>query len=312
MSQNAFQMGAKQFDAVPEIWSKILLKTARVSGVYSRIAKDHSSEIASNADSIHLRIVDIDSITVGNYYTRSAVEATAGTEGTINYATPKVNKVTLELTESPYTAATFEDWVMKTADVDFQADYIDGARYQLSRQIDTFVMNTIIAAAGKTIDPFNATTAGEGEMFDTLLQMAAYLKEQGAMPIATTSDLWGSKGLKEYPYVVINPAVERFVIKEPAFVKIDDTNKNAFWKEGRVIGTIAGLVVLVSSNMPTTANKVTIFAGVKSATHYAIKKITERTQPAEEKFHTLWSTLFACGAVVSHPKLLVKAEITVA
>lgn len=311
MSQNAFQLGANPYNAVSEIWAKTLLKSLRVTGVYRHIAKDHSSELSANSDAIHLRLVDQDAVKVANYYTRGANAQTAGTEGTIAYSEPKVDKITLELTETPYAAVTFEDYVLKTADVKFQAEQIDSARYQLSRYIDTFVMNTIIEGADKTLAAVDATSMGEGEMYDLMLQIAAYLKEQGAMPTATASDLWGNNGLKELPYVVVSPAVERYLLKEPAFVKVDFTDKSAMWKDGIVRGTIAGLVVLVSSNMPTTDKKVTIFGGIKSATHFAIKKVSDRMLPAEDKFRMKWSTLFACGAIVSHPKALVKVDVTV-
>ena len=325
MSINAFLQGVAPYNAVSEKWSKVLLKNLSLVGVYKHIAVDHSSELSDNSDAIHLRMVNDSSVSVANYYTRSAVaptvdangvlvpgSSTAGTEGTITYGTAAVDDYVLQLTETPATAVKFEDYALKTADVSFQAKIIERGLYALSKFVDTFVMNTIIAAAGTTLTAFNATTAAAGDMYDILLQAAAVLKKAGAVPVSNVSDLAGDQGIKETGYVVVNPDVMRFILKEPAFVKVDMTDKNALWKDGVVRGTIAGLVVLESSNMPTTTNVCTIFAGIKSASHFAIKKISDRMIPAQNQFQMLWSVLTSCGCVVSHPSAIVKCAITVA
>lgn len=312
MSANAQQVGVASYNAVSEKWSKVMLKNLSKVGVYKHIAIDHSSELSDNSDAIHLRMVNDASISVANYYTRNATPGQAGTQGTITYSAAGVNKVTLELTESPATAIKFEDYALKTADVAFQAKIINRARYQLAAFIDTHVMNTIVAAAtalsGTT---FDATSAASGDIYDLLLQISAKLKMAGAIPVSNSSDLAGDRGLEEAGYVVVNPDVMRFILKEPAFVKVDFTDKNGMWKDGIVRGTIAGLIVLESSNLPTTTKVCTIFAGIKSATHFAVKKISDRLMPAEGTFEMLWSCLFACGCVVSHTAALVKQAVQV-
>ncbi len=314
MSQNAFQVGTASYNAISEKWAKVLLKNLSLVGVYKHIAIDHSAELSDNSDAIHLRIVDDSNLAVSNYYTRSATATTAGTQGTIAYKDAKVNKVTLELTDTPYSAINFEDYALKTSDVAFQAKLIDRAKYGLSKYIDSLVMNTIIAAVpteNTITGGFDATSAASGDMYDVLLQIAAILKKAGAMPLSNTSDLSGDRGMEEVPYVVVNPDVMRYILKEPAFVKVDFTDKNALWKDGVVRGTIAGLVVLESSNLPTTTKTVNVFGGIKSAAHFAVKKISDRMVPSQDKFQILWSVLIGCGCVVSHPNALAKCVVTV-
>lgn len=311
MSANAQQVGIAPYQAVSEKWSRVLLKNLSLVGVYKHIAVDHSSELSDNSDAIHLRMVNDSSVTVANYYTRDATPGQAGSQGTISYGTAAVTDTVLQLTETPATAVKFEDYALKTANVNFQAKIIERARYYLAKFVDTFVMNTIISAAGTTLTAFNATTAAEGDMYDLLLQAAAVLKKAGAVPVSNVSDLAGDRGMEEVGYVVVNPDVMRFILKEKAFVKVDMTDKNGMWKAGVVRGTIAGLVVLESSNMPTTSKVCTIFAGIKSATHYAVKKISDRMMPLEDTFQMAWSVLTACGCVVSHPSAIVKCAVTV-
>lgn len=311
MSANAQQVGIAPYQAVSEKWSRVLLKNLSLVGVYKHIAVDHSSELSDNSDAIHLRMVSDSSVTVANYYTRNATPGQEGSQGTISYGTAAVTDTILQLTETPATAVKFEDYALKTANVNFQAKIIERARYYLAKFVDTFVMNTIISAAGTTLTAFDATTAASGDVYDLLLQAAAVLKKAGAVPVSNVSDLAGDRGMEEVGYVVVNPDMMRFILKEPAFVKVDFTDKNGMWKAGVVRGTIAGLVVLESSNMPTTSKVCTIFAGIKSATHYAVKKISDRMMPLEDTFQMAWSVLTACGCVVSHPNAIVKCQVTV-
>lgn len=314
MSSNALQMGIAPYNAVSEKWSKVLLKNLSKVGVYKHLAIDHSAELADNSDAIHLRMVNDSSVSVANYYTYSDTPGTPGTQGTISYGTAAVDDVVLKLTESPACAVKFEDYALRTADVNFQAKIIERARYYLAKFVDTFVMNTIIAAvpANNTLAAFNATTAASGDMYDLLLQFAAILKNAGAIPVSNVSDLGGDRGIEERGYICVNPDVMRYILKEPAFVKVDMTDKNALWKDGIVRGTIAGLIVLESSNLPTTSNVATIFGGIKSAAHFAVKKVSDRMIPSENTFEMLWSVLTACGCVVSHPAALAKCAVTVA
>lgn len=310
MSSNAFQVGISPYNAVSEKWSKVLLKNLSKVGVFRHIAVDHSSELSDNSDAIHLRMVDDSTISVANYYSYSAVPGTPGTQGTISYSQALVDDVILQLTESPAAAIKFEDYALKTADVNFQAKLIERARYYVAKWIDTFVMG-IIQANATSLGSFNATTAASGDVYDLLLQMAAVLKNAGAVPVSNVSDLFGDRGMNEPGYVVVNPDMMRFILKEPAFVKVDFTDKNALWKDGVVRGTIAGLVVLESSNLPTVNKIVEIFAGIKSATHFAIKKVSDRMIPAQDTFEVLWSLLFACGCVVSHKTALCSYKVQV-
>lgn len=314
MSSNALQMGIAPYNAVSEKWSKVLLKNLSKVGVYKHLAIDHSAELADNSDAIHLRMVNDSSVSVKNYYTYSGTPGTPGTQGTISYGTAAVDDVILKLTESPACAVKFEDYALKAADVNFQAKIIERARYYLAKFVDTFVMNTIIAAvpSGNTLTAFNATTAASGDMYDLLLRFAAILKNAGAVPVSNASDLGGDRGIEERGYICVNPDVMRYILKEPAFVKVDMTDKNGLWKDGIVRGTIAGLIVLESSNLPTTSKVATIFGGIKSAAHFAVKKVSDRMIPSENTFEMLWSVLTACGCVVSHPAALAKCAVTVA
>lgn len=312
MSQNAFQLGAVPYAAISEIWAKTLLKNLSLVGVYRHIAVDHSGELSANSDAIHLRLVDDANLVVKDYYTPGGTETTKGTSGTITYSDAQVVDKVLRLQSSPYLAVRFEQYALKTADVAYQAKVIDRAKYKISAWIDKVVTSGIIAAASTRLDEFDATSAASGEMYDLILQVAAKLKSVGAIPVSNVSDLFGDKGMEEVGYLVVNPEVMRYILREPAFVKVDFTKDNAMWKDGVIRGFIGGLVILESSVLPTTTGTVNVFGGIKSASHYAYKMIADRMIDDPNKFDVLWSTMYAAGVLVSHPEAIVVAPVKVA
>jgi hypothetical protein len=304
MSANAQTVGLVNYAAISEIWSKVLLKQLYLTGIAKRLGVDHSKEIAANSDTIHMRLVG--QVVSGTYNLNDSAD--------IVYTTPTVSDVVLSLTDNKYCALAISKAALKNADVDFKAATIDNARYEISKQIDTFIMNTIIAAvpAANTLTAYDATAGAEGDMYDQLLQLGAILKKNGAVPLSNTNDLFVGNQLQMTPYVVVNPDVMRFILKEPAFVKIDSpAQKPGMWNDGIVQGKIAGLVIYESSNLPTTTGTVNVFAGVQGATHYAIKKIEDEMMPSQNKFQVLWRTLFQYGCKVSQPNALAKVVVTV-
>ena len=78
-----------------------------------------------------------------------------------------------------------------------------------------------------------------------------------------------------------------------------------------VVQLLACLVVLESSNLPTTSKTVNVFAGIKEASHFAIREYANRMIEDPSHFSVLWSVAYAVGAVVSHPEALAKVVVTV-
>lgn len=306
MSVNATTLGIQTPAAVAEKWDKILLKTLKLVGVYQHLAMDDSAKLGKAGDTLHIR-------KIGGIST-FAYDPTDATP--ISYVAPTVSDVILKLDSNAAVAIPFSEWTQAVADVDVQAGALEEARYSLSKAIDTYVMGKIIAAVplANKLAAFDATAATSGDVYAQVLAMAAVLKKAGAVPLTNASDL-EVVGDTEVGYIVMNPDAIKFLYQEQAFVKVDSNtfSQGSMFKSGKIAGTIAGLVILESSNLPTTTSTVTVFGGIKKATHMAVVKATPgKFIDAESSFVVYYRSLWIYGAVVSYPEALVSCVWTVA
>lgn len=306
MSTNATTLGLQTPLAIAEKYDNILLKTLKLVGVYQHLGIDDSSKLGKAGDTLHIR--KIGGISVFPY---DPTDATP-----VNYVAPTVTEVQLKLDTNSAVAIPFSEWSQAISDVDVMAAALEEARYSLSKAIDTHIMGTIQAAvpAGNKLPAFDATSACEGDVYKQILAMAAVMKKAGAVPLTNASDL-EVMGDTEVPYIVMNPDAIKYLYSEPAFVKVDSNTFSAgsMFKSGKIVGTIAGVVILESSNLATVTGTVTIFGGIKKATHFAVLKATPGKfidDPAT--FVVKYRSLWVYGAAVSYPEALVSCVWTVA
>lgn len=305
MSANATTLGLQTPAAIAEKYDNILLKTLKLVGVFQHLAIDDSSKLGKAGDTLHIR--KIGGISVFSY---DPTDATP-----ITYTAPTVSDVLLKLDTNSAVAIPFSEWALAVQDVDVQAGALEEARYSLSRAVDTYVMGKIIAAVpnANKLAAFDATAATEGDVYKQVLAMAAVLKKAGAVPLTNASDL-EVVGDTEIGYIVMNPDAIKFLYAEKAFVKVDSNTFSAgsMFKSGKIAGTIAGVIILESSNLATVTNTVNVFGGIKKATHFAILKATAGKfidDPAT--FVVKYRSLWVYGAVVSYPEALVSCVWTV-
>lgn len=306
MSANATTLGLQNPLAIAEKFDKVLLKSLKLIGIYKHLAIDDSAKLGKDGDTLHIR--KIGGISTFSYDPTDATD--------IVYTAPTVSEVLLKLDTNAAVAIPFSEWSMSVQDVDVMGGALEEARYSLSKTVDLFVMNKIIAAVpvGNKLTAFDATSAASGEVYKQILAMAAVLKKAGAVPLTNASDL-EVVGDTQVGYVVMNPDAIKFLYAEPAFVKVDsDTfSTNSMFKGGKIAGTMAGLVILESSTLPTTTGTVNVFGGIKKATHMAVlKAVPGKFIDDKDHFVQLYRSLWVFGAVVSYPEALVSCVWTVA
>ena len=111
------------------------------------------------------------------------------------------------------------------------------------------------------------------------------------------------------PYVVINPDVEAILLQSPDFIHATQAGDRVL-REGS-IGTIAGLDVLVSTNLPTVSGKVNIMAGINDAIAY-VGNVSQIEEIRDDKFFgTNIRGLYVYGKKVVLPKALAGMTVDV-
>ena len=114
------------------------------------------------------------------------------------------------------------------------------------------------------------------------------------------------------PYVIINPDVEAVLLQSPDFIHATNAGDRVL-REGS-IGTIAGLDVLVSTNLPTVDNKVNIMAGINDAIAFAGNVTQVETIRDDKFFGNNIRGLYVYGKKVVLPKALagITADVSAA
>ena len=134
---------------LPKKFDKVLLKSLKLIGVYKHLAIDDSAKLGKDGDTLHIR--KIGGISTFSY------DPTDSTD--IVYTAPTVSEVLLKLNMNAAVAIPFSEWSMSVQDVDVMGGALEEARYSLSKTVDLFVMNTIIAAVpnANKLTAFDAT-----------------------------------------------------------------------------------------------------------------------------------------------------------
>lgn len=109
------------------------------------------------------------------------------------------------------------------------------------------------------------------------------------------------------PWVVINPTIESYLLQCPEFISaynIADENLRA-----GAIGRIAGMDVLVSTNLSATSEKYYVLAGTNESITFASQLSKIESLRDRDSFSDLVRGLYLYGAKPVQPKFLAKMII---
>ena len=252
MSANAETLERQAAKLIPELWSLSLNKKLDKSGVGMKIVnKIYEKDIKNYGDTVH--IGEIGDVTISDY---SEDES----DGGVTYQRVDATSQDLKIDQSKSFGIFLSDITQKQSNIkDLQAKFVK----------DTFILSAfseIPAENKKGTD--TAITLTKDNAYQVLVWLAKTLKNNNAVQTKNDQVFKSNQAAGEaMPYVVINPDVEAILIQSPDFIHATNAGDRVL-REGS-IGTIAGLDVLVSTNLPTTTGKVNIMAGINAAIAYA-------------------------------------------
>ena len=106
------------------------------------------------------------------------------------------------------------------------------------------------------------------------------------------------------PWVVINPNIESYLLQSPEFIKAYNVADETI-RDG-AIGRIAGMDVLVSTNLTDIDNKYYVLAGTNDAITFASQLAKIESLRDKDSFSDLVRGLYLYGAKTVQPKALAK------
>lgn len=286
---------------IPEFWSKLLNKKLEVSGVSMKIInKRYEGEIKNAGDTV--RIQETPSISINTY----------DPAGSLTYESPDGTSRSLLIDQQKYFAFKVDDISAGQANIPLAEKYMEEAKKAIDIAKDSFIIGKFAdVPAGNLVAPVTLTKANA---YATFVDLAKVLKNNNAIQ-SMDNDIYKTSNKVEgaMPWVVINPDVEAILLKAPEFIQATDKGDRVL-RTGS-IGSIAGLDILLSTNLPTvtvdTNKKVNVMAGINDAITFAGQIVKIETLRDQDAFKDLVRGLYVYGAKTVIPNALAGCVMTV-
>lgn len=302
MSENAKNLKRQGAEIIPEVWSIALNKRLDKSGVGMKIVnRIHENDTSHYGDTVN--IGELGDVTVSDY---SEDAATGG----VTYQRVDAQNQQLKLDQSKAFGIFISDITKAQSNHKGLLDKFEArAKTAIDLAKDTFILSAFseIPEENKKSDvvltPENA--------YKCLVWLSKTLKNNNAIQVKNDqvfkSDQAGTGDAM--PYVIINPDVESILLQSPDFIHSTQAGDRVL-REGS-IGTIAGLDVLVSTNLPTVGNKVNVMAGINDAIAYVGNVSKIETIRDDRFFGDNIRGLYVYGKKVVLPKALAGMTVDV-
>ena len=302
MSTNAETLGRQLSKIIPEAWSLSLNKKLDKSGVAMKMVnKIYEKDIKNFGDTVN--IGEIGDVTVSDYS-----EEVSG--GGVTYQRVDATSQQLKLDQSKAFGFFLSDISQAHSNIqDLQAKFEARAKTAIDLVKDTFILSAFAEIPSE--NKKENVTLTKDNAYAVLVWLAKTLKNNNAIQVKNDKVFKTNQAAGEaMPYVVINPDVEAILVQSPDFIHATNAGDRVL-REGS-IGTIAGLDVMVSTNLPTTDGKVNIMAGINEAIAYAGNISKVETMRDDKFFGDNVRGLYVYGKKVVLPKALAGMTVDVA
>ena len=270
---------------VPEIWSKKLNAMLEKNCVMLQcVNRNYEGEIANQGDTV--KIITPSKVTV------STLGSTA-----ITYDELEPESMDLVIDQKKFFAFKINDVAQVQANTDIMVAHLSNAQKAIEEVQDSYLLsmhanvdkNNIVGSDESPIELSKTT------IYEQFVKLALCLKNSDAV----------TGGKK--PWVVINPTIESYLLQSTEFINAHNVADETL-REG-AIGRIAGMDVLVSTNLTETAGKYYILAGTNDAITFASQLARIERLRDKDSFSDLVRGSYLYGAKTDQPKALAKLVV---
>lgn len=270
---------------IPEIWSKKLNVLLTKSGVMMQcVNKDYEGEIKNSGDTVKIRTFG--DVTVKTY------------SGSVTYDNLTSPTQDLLIDQKKYFAFKVDDISKAQSNIDIMAGYLDRAKVAIDLAKDSFLLAKHADVSASNIIGTEETPIAltKDNIYANFVAVAKSLKKSNAI----------KKG--EKPWIVINPDVEALLIQAPEFIHSTQAGDDTL-RDGS-IGKIAGMDVLVCTNLEPVSSKLYVMAGTNNAITFASQVVEVESIRLQDSFDTAVRGLYVYGAKTVVPDALSKLICT--
>ena len=270
---------------IPEIWSqKLNYLLSKECVMLQCVNRNWEGEIKNQGDKVKIITpADVTISTLGSTITYSELEPTSQE---------------LVIDQKKFFAFKINDVAKVQANADIMEAHLKNAKKAIEEVQDSYLLSlhTNVETANTVGSDSAAITLDKTTIYSKFVELAKCLKNSNAVTAGTR------------PWVVINPTIESYLLQSSEFIGAhnvaDETLRNG------AIGRIAGMDVLVSTNLTDVSGKYYVLAGTNDAITFASQLAKIESLRDKDSFSDLVRGLYLYGAKVVQPKALAKMVVT--
>lgn len=271
---------------IPEIWSRKLTTMLDKKCVMLQcVNRNYEGEISSQGDKVKI-------------ITPADVTISTVSSSPISYSELSPASQELVIDQEKFFAFKINDMAQAQANTSIMEAHLESARKAIEVVQDSYLLSqhTNVTSANTVGTTASPITLDKSTIYGYFVELARKLKESDAV----------SAGQR--PWVVINPLVESYLLQSTEFIGAHKVADETL-REG-AIGRIAGMDVLVSTNLTPSSNLIYVLAGTNEAITFASQLAKIETLRDKDSFSDLVRGLYLYGAKTVQPAALAKMVVS--
>ena len=271
---------------IPEIWSqKLNSMLSKECIMLQCVNRNWEGEIKNQGDSV--KIITPATVSV----------ATLGSTN-ITYSELEPESTDLIIDQKKFFAFKINDVAQVQANTDIMEAHLENAKKAIEEVQDSYLlsMHANVETANIVGSDTSPVALDKTTIYQQFVKLALCLKNSNAVSAT------------KRPWVVINPTVESYLLQSSEFIGAHNVADETL-REG-AIGRIAGMDVLVSTNLTAVDGKYYVLAGTNDAITFASQLAKIESLRDKDSFSDLVRGLYLYGAKTVQPKALAKMVIT--
>ncbi len=270
---------------VPEVWSQKLNSLLEKDCVMLQcVNRNWEGEIKNQGDKV--KIITPANVTI----------STLGTDN-ISYSELTPSSQDLVIDQKKYFAFKINDIAQVQANSDIMEAHLKNAKKAIEEVQDAYLLSQHTHVdTNNIVGGTTPITLSKSTIYSDFVKLALCLKNSNAVSA-------GSR-----PWVVINPTIESYLLQSTEFIGAHNVADETL-REG-AIGRIAGMDVLVSTNLTAIDSKYYVLAGTNDAITFASQLAKIESLRDKDSFSDLVRGLYLYGAKTVQPKALAKMVVS--
>lgn len=271
---------------IPEIWSQKLNAMLQKECVMLQcVNRNWEGEIKNQGDRVKI-------------ITPAAVSVeTLGSEN-ITYKELEAASTDLLIDQKKFFAFKINDVATVQSNTDIMEAHLENAKKAIEEVQDSYLLSMHANADSANIVGSDEVpiTLDKTTIYSQFVKLALCLKNSNAVSAT------------KRPWVVINPTIESYLLQSSEFIGAHNVADETL-REG-AIGRIAGMDVLVSTNLTAVGGKYYVLAGTNDAITFASQLSKIESLRDKDSFSDLVRGLYLYGAKTVQPKALAKMVVS--